>query len=126
MDEEPEPSIIEKLSEFSLDYITEKSLTAALCGLDDKTVLIDDLRPLELNDEMAERIDEAIPLESLDRVDEDIKQNFFGDKDGKIHLKFYEEREKQTEYDRFVKVLDNFVSDKMTSLTQKLVTELND
>ena len=33
--------------------------------------------------------------------------------------------EKQTEYDRFVKVLDNFVSDKMTSLTKKLVTELD-
>ena len=123
MEEEPEPSIIEKLSELSLDYITEKSLTAALCGLDDKTVLIDDLRPLELNDEMAERIDEAIPLESLDRVDEDIKQNFFGDKNGRRHWDFYEEREKQTEYDRFVKVLDNFVSDKMTSLTKKLVTE---
>lgn len=125
MDEDPEPSIIEKLSELSLDYITEKSLTSALCGLDDKTVLIDDLRPLELNDEMAERTDEAIPLESLDRVDEDIKQNFFGDKDGKIHLEFYEEGEKQTEYDRFVNVLDNFVSDKMTSLTQKLVIESN-
>ena len=124
MEEEPEPSIIEKLSELSLDYITEKSLTSALCGLDDKTVLIDDLRPLELNDEMAERVDEAIPMDSLDRVDEDIKQNFFGDKDGKRHWEFYEEREKQTEYDRFVRVLDNFVSDKMTSLTQKLVTEL--
>lgn len=48
-------------------------MTSALCGLDDNTVLIDDLRPLELNDELAERIDEAIPLESLDRVDEDIK-----------------------------------------------------
>ena len=126
MDEEPEYSIIEKLSELSLDYITEKSLTSALCGLDDKTVLIDDLRPLELNDEMAERIDEAIPIDSLDRVDEDIKQNFFGDKDGKRHWELYEEREKQTEYDRFVNVLDKFVSDKMTSLTQKLVTELND
>ena len=125
MEEEPEPSIIEKLSELSLDYIAEKSLTAALCGLDDKTVLIDDLRPLELNDEMAESVDYAIPLESLDRVDEDIKQNFFGDKNGKRHWKFYEEREKQTEYDRFVNVLDNFVSDKMTSLTQKLVTEPN-
>lgn len=126
MDEDPEPSMIEKLSELSLDYIVEKSLTAALCGLDDKTVLIDDLRPLELNDEMAERIDEAIPLESLDRVDDDIKLNFFGDKDKdrKRYLKFYEEREKQTEYDRFVNVLDNFVSDKMTTLTQKLVTEL--
>ena len=73
MDEDPEPSIIEKLSELSLDYITEKTLDAALCGFDDKTVLIDDLRPLELNDELAERVDEAIPLESLDRVDEDIK-----------------------------------------------------
>ena len=73
MDEEPESSIIEKLSELSLDYITEKTLDAALCGVDDKTVLIDDLRPLELNDELAERVDEAIPLESLDRVDEDIK-----------------------------------------------------
>lgn len=126
MKKEPEPSIIEKLSELSLDYIVEKTLDAALCGVDDKTVLIDDLRPLELNDEMAEAIDEAIPLESLDRVDEDIKQNFFGDKDGKIHWELYEETEKQTEYDRFVKVLDNFVSEKMTSLTQKLVTELND
>ena len=125
MDEEPEPSIIEKLSELSLDYITEKNLTSALCGIDDKTVLIDNLRPLELNDEMAEAIDEAIPMDSLDRVDEDIKQNFFGDKDGKSHWEHYEEREKQTEYDRFVKVLDNFVSDKMTSLTQKLVTERN-
>lgn len=124
MDEDPEPSIIEKLSELSLDYITEKSLTAALCGLDDKTVLIDDLRPLELNDEMAESVDYAIPMDSLDRVDDDIKQNFFGDKNGKRHWKFYEEREKQTEYDRFVNVLDNFVSDKMTILTQKLVTEL--
>lgn len=72
MEEEPEPSIIEKLSELSLDYIVEKTLDAALCGVDDKTVLIDDLRPLELNDEMAEAINEAIPLESLDRVDEDI------------------------------------------------------
>ena len=125
MDEDPEPSMIENLSELSLDYITEKMMTAALCGLDDKTVLIDDLRPLELNDEMAERIDEAIPLESLDRVDEDIKQNFYGEKDRKRFLKFYEEREKQTEYDRFVKVLDNFVSEKMTSLTKKLVTEPN-
>lgn len=125
MDEDPEPSMIEKLSELSLDYIVEKSLTAALCGVDDKTVLIDDLRPLELNDEMAERIDEAIPMDSLDRVDEDIKQNFFGDKDGKRHWEFYEEREKQTEYDRFVRVLDNFVGDKMTSLTKKLVTEPN-
>ena len=125
MDEDPEPSMIENLSELSLDYITEKSLSSALCGLDDKTVLIDDLRPLELNDEMAERIDEAIPLESLDRVDEDIKQNFYGEKDRKRFLKFYEEREKQTEYDRFVRVLDNFVGDKMTSLTKKLVTEPN-
>ena len=123
MEEDPEPSIIEKLSELSLDYIAEKSLTSALCGVDDKTVLIDDLRPLEWNDEMAEDVDEAIPLESLDRVDEDIKQNFFDDKDGKIHSELYEEREKQTEYDRFVKVLDNFVSDKMTSLTKRLVTE---
>ena len=73
MEEDPEPSIIEKLSELSLDYITEKMMTSALCGLDDKTVLIDDLRPLELNDELAERADEAIPLESLDRVDDDIK-----------------------------------------------------
>ncbi|MBO5827444.1 MAG: hypothetical protein J6R59_03135 [Paludibacteraceae bacterium] len=125
MDEDPEPSIIEKLSELSLDYIAEKSLTSALCGVDDKTVLIDDLRPLELNDELAERTDEAIPLESLDRVDEDIKQNFFGDKNGRRHWDFYEEREKQTEYDRFVRVLDNFVSDKMTSLTKRLVTEPN-
>ena len=127
MDEDPEPSIIEKLSELSLDYITEKMMTSALCGVDDKTVLIDDLRPLELNDELAERVDEAIPLESLDRVDEDIKQNFFGDKykDRKKYLTFYKEREKQTEYDRFVRVLDNFVSDKMTSLTKKLVTELD-
>lgn len=125
MEEDPEPSIIEKLSEVSLDYITEKMMTSALCGVDDNTVLIDDLRPLELNDELAERIDEAIPLESLDRVDEDIKQNFFGDKNGRRHWDFYEEREKQTEYDRFVKVLDNFVSDKMTSLTKKLVTELD-
>ena len=125
MDEDPEPSIIEKLSELSLDYIAEKSLTAALCGVDDKTVLIDDLRPLEWNDEMAEDVDEAIPLESLDRVDEDIKQNFFGDKGERRYCEFYEEREKQTEYDRFVKVLDNFVSEKMTSLTQKLVTELD-
>ena len=124
MEEDPEPSIIEKLSEVSLDYITEKMMTSALCGVDDNTVLIDDLRPLELNDELAERIDEAIPLESLDRVDEDIKQNFFGDKNGRRHWDFYEEREKQTEYDRFVRVLDNFVSDKMTSLTKKLVTEL--
>ena len=125
MDEDPEPSIIENLSELSLDYITEKMMTSALCGLDDKTVLIDDLRPLELNDELAERVDEAIPLESLDRVDEDIKQNFFGDKDKdrKNYLKFYKEHEKQTEYDRFVRVLDNFVGDKMTSLTKKLVTE---
>lgn len=123
MDEDPEPSIIEKLSELSLDYIAEKSLTAALCGLDDNTVLIDDLRPLELNDELAERADEAIPLESLDRVDEDIKQNFFGDKDERRYCEFYEEREKQNEYDRFVRVLDNFVSEKMTSLTKKLVTE---
>lgn len=125
MEEDPEPSIIEKLSEVSLDYITEKMMTSALCGVDDNTVLIDDLRPLELNDELAERIDEAIPLESLDRVDEDIKQNFFGDKNGRRHWDFYEEREKQTEYDRFVKVLDNFVSDKMTSLTKKLVTEID-
>ena len=125
MDEDPEPSMIEKLSELSLDYITEKMMTSALCGLDDKTVLIDDLRPLELNDELAERVDEAIPLESLDRVDEDIKQNFFGDKDGRRHWDIYEETEKQTEYDRFVKVLDNFVSEKMTSLTQKLVTEID-
>lgn len=123
MEEDPEPSIIEKLSELSLDYITEKMMTSALCGLDDKTVLIDDLRPLELNDELAERADEAIPLESLDRVDDDIKQNFFGDKNGRRHWDFYEEREKQTEYDRFVRVLDNFVSDKMTSLTKKPVTE---
>lgn len=125
MDEDPEPSIIEKLSELSLDYITEKMMTSALCGVDDNTVLIDDLRPLELNDELAERVDEAIPLESLDRVDEDIKQNFFGDKNGRRHWDFYEEREKQTEYDRFVRVLDNFVSDKMTSLTKKLVTEID-
>lgn len=125
MEEDPEPSIIEKLSELSIDYITEKMMTSALCGVDDKTVLIDDLRPLELNDELAERVDEAIPLESLDRVDEDIKQNFFGDKNGRRHWDFYEEREKQTEYDRFVKVLDNFVSDKMTSLTKKLVTEID-
>lgn len=125
MDEDPEPSIIENLSELSLDYITEKMMTSALCGLDDKTVLIDDLRPLELNDELAERVDEAIPLESLDRVDEDIKQNFFGDKDRKNYLKFYKEHEKQTEYDRFVRVLDNFVGDKMTSLTKKLVTEID-
>ena len=125
MEEDPEPSIIEKLSELSLDYITEKMMTSALCGVDDNTVLIDDLRPLELNDELAERVDEAIPLESLDRVDEDIKQNFFGDKNGRRHWDFYEEREKQTEYDRFVRVLDNFVSDKMTSLTKKLVTEPN-
>ena len=73
MEEDPEPSIIEKLSELSIDYISETMMTAALCGLDDKTVLIDDLRPLEWNDEMAEAVDEAIPLESLDRVDEDIK-----------------------------------------------------
>ena len=125
MDEDPEPSIIEKLSELSLDYITEKMMTSALCGVDDETVLIDDLRPLEWNDELAEDVDEAIPLESLDRVDEDIKQNFFGDKDTKRCLKFYEEREKQNEYDRFVRVLDNFVSDKMTSLTKKLVTEID-
>ena len=125
MEEDPEPSIIEKISELSLDYITEKMMTSALCGADDNTVLIDDLRPLELNDELAERTDEAIPLESLDRVDEDIKQNFFGYKDVRRHCEFYEEREKQTEYDRFVKVLDNFVSDKMTSLTKKLVTEPN-
>ena len=64
---------LRRFSEISLDYITEKTLDAALCGFDDKTVLIDDLRPLELNDELAERVDEAIPLESLDRVDEDIK-----------------------------------------------------
>ena len=91
MDEDPEPSMIEKLSELSLDYIAEKTLDAALGGLDDNTVLIDDLRPLELNDELAERVDEAIPLESLDRVDEDIKQNFFGDKDKdrKNYLTFY-------------------------------------
>ena len=119
MDEDPEPSMIENLSELSLDYITEKMMTAALCGLDDKTVLIDDLRPLELNDEMAERIDEAIPLESLDRVDEDIKQNFFGDKNGRRHWDFYEEREKQTEYDRFVSVLKSFVSNKMTNAYKK-------
>ena len=125
MEEGPESSIIEKLSELSLDYITEKMMTSALCGVDDNTVLIDDLRPLELNDELAERTDEAIPLESLDRVDEDIKQNFFGDKNGRRHWDFYEESEKQTEYDRFVKVLDNFVSDKMTSLTKRLVTEPN-
>lgn len=125
MDEDPEPSLIENLSELSLDYITEKMMTSALCGVDDNTVLIDDLRPLELNDELAERVDEAIPLESLDRVDEDIKQNFFGDKNGRRHWDFYEEREKQTEYDRFVRVLDNFVSDKMTSLTKRLVTEPN-
>ena len=125
MEEDPEPSIIEKLSELSLDYITEKMMTSALCGVDDNTVLIDDLRPLELNDELAERVDESIPLESLDRVDEDIKQNFFGDKDGRRHWDIYEETEKQTEYDRFVKVLDNFVSEKMTSLTKKLVTELD-
>ena len=110
MEEDPEPSIIEKLSELSLDYITEKMMTSALCGFDDKTVLIDDLRPLELNDELAERVDEAIPLESLDRVDEDIKQNFFGDKDKdrKNYLKFYKEHEKQTEYDRFVSVETSF------------------
>ena len=72
--------------------------------------MIDDLRPLELNDELAERVDEAIPLESLDRVDEDIKQNFFGDKDKdrKNYLKFYKEHEKQTEYDRFVSVETSF------------------
>ena len=63
MDEDPEPSLIENLSELSLDYITEKMMTSALCGVDDKTVLIDDLRPLELNDEMAEAVDEAIPLD---------------------------------------------------------------
>lgn len=40
-------------------------------------------------------------------------------------MTFYKEHEKQTEYDRFVRVLDNFVSDKMTSLTKKLVTELD-
>ena len=119
MDEDPEPSIIEKLSELSLDYITEKMMTSALCGVDDNTVLIDDLRPLELNDELAERIDEAIPLESLDRVDEDIKQNFFGDKNGRRHWDFYEEREKQTEYDRFVSVLKSFVSNKMTNAYKK-------
>ena len=121
MDEEPEPSVIENLSELSLDYITEKMMTAALCGVDDETVLIDDLRPLELNDELAERVDEAIPLESLDRVDEDIKQNFFGDKDKdrKNYLTFYKEHEKQTEYDRFVSVLKSFVSNKMTNAYKK-------
>lgn len=84
-----------------------------------------DDRPLKTDDEFLEENSEAIPIESLDRVDEDIKQNFFGDKDGKIHLEFYEEREKQSEYDRFMSVLNGFVTSKMTNAYKKPIKEVH-
>lgn len=84
-----------------------------------------DVRPLKTDDEFLEENSEAIPIESLDRVDEDIKQNFFGDKDGKIHLEFYEKREKQSEYDRFMSVLNAFVSSKMTNAYKKPIKEVH-
>ena len=81
-------------------------------------------RPLEIDDEFLEDITEAIPMESLDRVDEEIKRNYFGDYElDEEHRKhryiLFEEYDGQTEYDRFMCVLNGFVSSKMTNAYKK-------
>ena len=80
----------------------------------------DDSRPLKIDDEFLEENSESIPMESLERVDEDIKRNYFGDfeldeEHRKNRFLLFEEYDSQTEYDRFMYVLNDFVSSKMTN-----------
>ena len=84
------------------------------------------IRPLEMNDEFLEEVTEAIPMESLDRVDEEIKRNYFGDFEldeerRKNRFFTFEEYDSQTEYDRFMSVLNSFVTSKMTNAHKKSI-----
>lgn len=87
-----------------------------------------DNRPLKTDDEFLEENSEAIPMESLERVEQDIKRNYFGDfeLDEERHtngLPSYEDYDNQKEYDRFMSVLNGFVTSKMTNAYKKPIKE---